>query len=123
MRKVRLHMEDAWNHGDRLAAISLGAAGAVVMFIVVLLTSPLAGVSVFFSEWLLALLVIPLGVAYRIVFRRPWCLYAESADRRDVYVASVAGWEISQRVITEVAEHLHNFGAPPESWVKVDQHL
>ena len=119
MRNIRLRLDDAWNLSGFFDDVSLGAAAAVLVFIVVLLTSPLAGVSVFFSEWLLALLLIPLAVAYRIVFRRPWCLYAESADGHDLLVTSVIGWDNSQRVITDVAEHIRSFGGPPENWTRV----
>ena len=62
-----------------------------------------------------------LAVANRIVFRRPWCVYAETADGHDLLVTSVIGWDNSQRVIVEVAEHIRRFGAPPDSWRRVGQ--
>lgn len=119
MRSIRLNLDDAFNLGGLFDDISLGAAAAVLVFILVLLTSPLAGISVFFSEWLLVLLLVPLTVAYRIVFRRPWCLYAESADGHDLLVTSVIGWNSSQQVIGQVAQHIRAFGAPPEGWTRV----
>src|SRR4051812_46083874 len=60
----------ARTYGDVFDDLSAGAAVAILLFVVVLLTSPLADISIFFAEWMLALLLIPLVVAYRIAFRR-----------------------------------------------------
>jgi hypothetical protein len=119
MRRVRVRLDDAWNLGDLFDDLSFGAAAAVVIFLFVLLTSPLAGISVFFAEWMLALLLIPLAAAYRLAFRRPWRVYAESVDGRDLAYTSITGWTASGQVVAETAEHIRRTGAPPESWRRV----
>lgn len=119
LRKVRIRLDDgdAWNLGSLFDDFSAGIAVAVVVFIVVLLTSPLAGVSVFFAEWMLALLLIPIAVAYRIVFRRPWLVYAESADGRDSLVTPVIGWRESQDVIERAVTEIRSNGCPQsDAW-------
>jgi hypothetical protein len=112
MRKVRLNTEDTWNMGSVFDDLSSGVAVAILVFMLVLVTSPLAGISVFFAEWMLVLLLIPIGVAYRIVFRRPWHVYAESVDGRDAYATSVIGWPESQQVIELAADEIRTTGAP-----------
>lgn len=114
IRRVRIHFDDGWNIAGSLDDLAAGAALAVLVFLLVVLTSPLAGIGVLFAEWMLVLLLIPIAVAYRVVFGRPWQLIAESADGRDTYVASVVGWEHSQRLIEDAAQHIKASGSPPE---------
>ena|SRR5437764_15397298 len=72
-----------------------GVAVVFLVFVLVVLTSPLAGIGVFFAEWMLALLLIPIAVTYRVVFHRPWRLSAASADGRDLLAAEAEGWSRS----------------------------
>src|SRR3954468_3339360 len=85
----------------------------------VVLTSPLAGIGVFFAEWMLALLLIPIAVAYRLVFHRPWHLSAASADGRDVFAVAAEGWTESERMIAAAADHLKEFGTVPPDWIRL----
>lgn len=89
MRNIRLRIDDGLNFGSAFDDISAGVAVAVLVFVLVVLTSPLAGLGVFFAEWMLALLLIPIAVAYRTVFHRPWHLCAASADGRDLFAVAV----------------------------------
>jgi hypothetical protein len=118
-RKVRLDTNDAFNiSGDVFDDVAASVAGLVIVLVVVVLAGPLGGVGVFVAEWALALLVIPLAVLYRIVFRRPWHVYAESADGRDALYARVAGWQASGDAIERAAAEIKTAGRPQSGrWV------
>ena len=119
MHKIRLSGDDAWNISSWLDDFSTGVAAAIIVFALVLLTSPLAGVSVFFAEWMLVFLLVPIGVAYRLLFRRPWLIYAEAADGRDLRVARVVGWRESQEVISAAGIEIRRTGAPQSAlWTR-----
>src|SRR4051812_8126785 len=84
-RRIRVHLDTGWNLASALDDLSAGVAVAVVVFLLVVLTSPLAGVGVFFAEWMIALLLVPIVAGYRIAFHRPWELYAEAVDGSDSF--------------------------------------
>ena len=116
--------ELAANVSDIFDDVSAGIALTVIVFIVAVVASPLAGIGVLFAEWMLVLLLVPIAVAYRIVFRRPWHVYAESADGHDHPVTSVVGWHESQRVIDQAAGEIKAAGSPQSgTWLRLDQQL
>jgi len=119
VRRIRLRLGDATNVTGVLDDISAGTAIAVVALFLAVLTGPLAGVGVFFAEWMLALLLVPIAVGYRLLFHRPWLLYAEAADGRHVYVRSVVGWTAGEQAIAAATAQIVNSGYPPDGWIRI----
>lgn len=118
MRRVRLDVRSGINLVSVLDDVSAGVAAAVLALFVAVLTGPFAGVGVFFAEWMIALLVVPITVGYRVLFHRPWLLYAESADGHYAFVASVVGWAACDRAIAAAVEQIKRSGYPPGNWYR-----
>jgi hypothetical protein len=121
LRKFRLKADDALNiGGDLFDDLAATAAGLVIVLVVVILAGPLGGIGIFVAEWALALLIVPLAVLYRIVFRRPWHVYAEAVDGHDALYARVTGWSESAAAIEQAAREIKSSGSPQSgTWVRV----
>lgn len=88
--------------GVILAALAAGVL--LVVFVVPAL--------VFVFELLLILLLVALGVAAKILFRRPWTIEARQPGADHAYEWKVVGWRAGNDTIDEVATLLQSTGQP-----------
>ena len=84
-------------------AIALAAA-----FVVLAIVAPLIGVV---ADLILAVLLTALGVAGRLLFRRPWNVEAVS-DTGERYRWQVVGWRASGELVTDVVNALAHGHVP-----------
>jgi hypothetical protein len=88
------------------AAIALAIGTA---FVVLEIVAPLIGVV---ADLILALLLTAVGVAGRLLFRRPWSVEAVS-DAGERHRWQVVGWRASGELVAEVVNALAHGHVPP----------
>lgn len=114
-RRIRRTVSRAGDVGDAgcigdvgegiVAALLLIAAALVVLFVILPLVVAIV-------DLVVVLLVTGLGLAGRIVFRRPWAIDAFGPDRAHLRW-KVVGWRASRERATEIAELLAAGTTPP----------
>jgi hypothetical protein len=85
-------------------ALAIGAA-----FVVLPIVAPLIGVV---ADLILAILLTALGVAGRLLFRRPWSVEAVS-DTGERHRWQVVGWRASRQLVADVVNALAHGNLPP----------
>lgn len=74
-------------------------------------------------ELVIALLILLVAVAGRVVFRRPWTVYAmtKGEDVRRELEWQVVGWRASGRLVERIGASLERGDALPEGAAAADQ--
>lgn len=99
--------------GGDLPVIGVVLLGvALVLFAVgfVLLVVPIL---VFVIEATLIVLIVGVGVAGRVLFRRPWTVEARRGEGGAVHEWKVVGWRASGELVGTVADRLRAGVVPP----------
>jgi hypothetical protein len=89
----------------------LGIIGAIILvflaiIVAIILILVLFNVFAIAIELMLVLLLLLWGVVARVVFRRPWTVFAKSDSA--LYTRQVVGWRASGRAITEIEQDLRS---------------
>jgi hypothetical protein len=102
--------------GEALGDGAVAADDVVSLVIVIVLLLPgLLFALILAIEWLLALALLPLLAAIRLLLPVPWQVVArgrDAAGRRTRYAAQVRGWRASRQVIVGVAGEIRVHGLP-----------
>jgi hypothetical protein len=84
-----------------LGAILLAAVALVVAIVLALLLFNVVAIAI---ELLILIVLLVAGVVGRVVFRRPWTVFAKSGST--LHTRPVVGWRASGRAIDELAERI-----------------
>jgi hypothetical protein len=90
--------------GDDLGVFGIILGAIVGIVVVVVLALLLFNVIAIALELLIVIVVALAGVIGRVVFRRPWTVFARSGDQR--YETRVVGYLNSRRTIEDVSSRL-----------------
>jgi hypothetical protein len=92
--------------GDDLGVIGVIILGFVAIIVGVLLILVIFNVFAIAIELLLVLVLLLWGVLARVVFRRPWTVFAKSGTT--LYTRQIVGWRASRRAIEEIEQDLRS---------------
>jgi hypothetical protein len=90
--------------GDDLGVFGAIVLGLIALAVVAFLALVLLNVVAIALELLIVVVLLIAGVTGRVVFRRPWTVFAKSGP--DVHQRPVVGWRASRRAIDQVAEQI-----------------
>jgi hypothetical protein len=92
--------------GDDLGIFAAIFIAILAIIIFVVLAVLLLNVVAIALEILIVAVLLIAGVIGRVVFRKPWVIYAKTKDR---YVATeVKGWRASRRALDDMAERIRS---------------
>jgi hypothetical protein len=103
-------LDTGWAIGELLPPVALiiGAIALVVFFVVFVIPA-----LVFVFDVLFVLAVAAIGVALRVLFRRPWDVVARTDGPPEERVdLPVVGWRASGKYVDEVAWRIETTGSP-----------
>jgi hypothetical protein len=112
-RRKRIEKADLGDFGPELPGVDglddLGIVGVIIaailaVIVAVFLALLLFNVIAIAIELLIAIVVALVGVVSRVVFRRPWTVFARSGDHR--FEMPVVGYFNSRRKIQELSSQL-----------------
>lgn len=86
----------------------VGLLVMLAVFVLSLLLGALVILVVLGIEWLLVALIVPLAALWRLVWRRPWTVYAISEDR--AVRRRTVGWAASKAMAAQMAENIEATG-------------
>ena len=102
---------DLLGFADELPVLGVMLAGLGALLLALAAVFFVIPAMVFALELLVVLLAIGLGVAARILFRRPWTVEARRLDTRTVgRTWKVVGWKASGELVETLAERVRSTG-------------
>lgn len=92
----------------------IGVVGAILAAILIgaLFFAFVVPALVFLVDLLLILVLVALGLAAKVLFRRPWTIEARQPGADHAYEWKVVGWQAGNEMIDQVATQLRATGQP-----------
>ncbi|MEV0271885.1 hypothetical protein AB0H43_24145 [Hamadaea sp. NPDC050747] len=94
--------------GDDLIGLLISLLGLVVSVVLPILL----GIVVTIGEWVLLLLLFPVGLVLRAGFGQPWPVGIRAGRGDHTYWTAASGWRASAQLIDDTARELAAFGEP-----------